>query len=143
SIDADSIDLTADSIDNTAGNIRANKQLNAQINQKLLNQYGQISSADNVNIHDQLHNTLEIDNTKNGKILAGNDLNLQAKKLDYASTGDAGIAAGHDASIDLTDDFNINGNISANAGLKLHSNGKIINTTMCSTAVVTTVMPLS
>ena len=127
SIDADSIDLTADSIDNTAGNIRANKQLNAQINQKLLNQYGQISSADNVNIHDQLHNTLEIDNTKNGKILAGNDLNLQAKKLDYASTDDAGIAAGHDASIDLTDDFNINGNISANAGLKLHSNGKIIN----------------
>ena len=127
SIDADSIDLTADSIDNTAGNIRANKQLNAQINQKLLNQYGQISSADNVNIHDQLHNTLEIDNTNNGKILAGNDLNLQAKKLDYASTDDAGIAAGHDASIDLTDDFNINGNISANAGLKLHSNGKIIN----------------
>ena len=127
SIDADSIDLTADSIDNTAGNIRANKQLNAQINQKLLNQYGQISSADNVNIHDQLHNTLEIDNTNNGKILAGNDLNLQAKKLDYASTDDAGIAAGHDASIDLTDDFNINGNISANADLKLHSNGKIIN----------------
>ncbi|NUF09849.1 hemagglutinin repeat-containing protein [Snodgrassella sp. ESL0324] len=127
SIDAGSIDLTADSIDNMAGNIRANKQLNAQINQKLLNQYGQISSADNVNIHDQLHNTLEIDNTNNGKILAGNDLNLQAKKLDYASTDDAGIAAGHDASIDLTDDFNINGNISANAGLKLHSNGKIIN----------------
>ena len=123
SIDTDSLDLIADSVKNTAGAIRTNKLLRAQINQLLLNQNGQISSAENIDIHDNHKNTLGVDNTNNGQILAGNDLSLQAKNLSHSGV----MASGHDAVIYLSENSDINADISANANLKLHSDGKITN----------------
>ncbi|WP_257381130.1 hemagglutinin repeat-containing protein [Snodgrassella alvi] len=123
SIDTDSLDLIADSVNNTAGAIRTNKLLRAQINQLLLNQNGQISSAENIDIHDNHKNTLGVDNTNNGQILAGNDLSLQAKNLSHSGV----MASGHDAVIYLSENSDVNADISANANLKLHSDGKITN----------------
>ncbi|WP_037492432.1 hypothetical protein, partial [Snodgrassella communis] len=45
SIDADSLILQSDSVDNHSGAIRSNQQLSAQISQQLDNRQGQISSA--------------------------------------------------------------------------------------------------
>nr|WP_218966490.1 hemagglutinin repeat-containing protein [Snodgrassella alvi] len=123
SIDTDSLDLIADSVNNTAGAIRTNKLLRAQINQLLLNQNGQIRSAENIDIHDNHKNTLGVDNTNNGQILAGNDLSLQAKNLSHSGV----MASGHDAVIYLSENSDVNADISANANLKLHSDGKITN----------------
>ncbi|WP_445081786.1 hypothetical protein [Snodgrassella alvi] len=123
SIDADSIELQTNSLNNHSGAIRTNQQLNAQINQQLDNRQGQISSAKDLNIHDQNQQNLSIDNSEDGKILAGNDLSIQSKQLN--NTGS--IGAGHNATIQLHDDFNVDADINAGNRLHLSSQGNISN----------------
>ncbi|NUE66648.1 filamentous hemagglutinin N-terminal domain-containing protein, partial [Snodgrassella sp. ESL0253] len=123
SIDADSIQLHTDTINNHSGAIRANQQLTAQINQHLDNRQGQISSAKDVQIHDQNQQSLSIDNSDNGKILAGNDLSIQSKQLNNPGS----IGAGRNATIQLHDNFNVDADIKAGGRLHLSSQGNISN----------------
>ncbi|WP_239327046.1 hemagglutinin repeat-containing protein, partial [Snodgrassella gandavensis] len=123
SIDADSLILESNSVDNHSGAIRANQQLTAQINQQLDNRQGQISSAKDVQIHDQNQQSLSIDNSDNGKILAGNDLSIQSKQLNNPGS----IGAGGNATIQLHDNFNVDADIKAGGRLHLSSQGNISN----------------
>ncbi|PIT20846.1 hypothetical protein BGI36_07700, partial [Snodgrassella communis] len=123
SIDADSLILQSDSVDNHSGAIRTNQQLSAQISQQLDNRRGQISSAQDLSIHDQNQHSLSIDNSDNGKILAGNDLNIQSKQLNNLGN----IGAGRHATIQLHNDFNVDADIKAGGRLHLSSHGNIKN----------------
>ncbi|PIT20303.1 hemagglutinin repeat-containing protein, partial [Snodgrassella communis] len=123
SIDADSLILQSDSVDNHSGAIRTNQQLSAQISQQLDNRQGQISSAQDLSIHDQKQQSLSIDNSDNGKILAGNDLNIQSKQLNNPGS----IGAGRHATIQLHNDFNVDADIKAGGRLHLSSHGNIKN----------------
>ena len=121
SIDAENINLSAERVSNQQGAIRANKQLQAQINQSLDNQQGQISSAEDLLLHDQQQENLIINNS--GKILAGNDLTIQSKQLHNSGE----IGANRDASIQLRDDFNITADLNAGGALNISSKGDISN----------------
>ncbi|WP_239365334.1 hemagglutinin repeat-containing protein [Snodgrassella communis] len=123
SIDADSIEIQSDSVNNHSGAIRANQQLSAQISQQLDNRQGQISSAKDLSIHDQNQQSLSIDNSDNGKILAGNDLNIQSKQLNNPGS----IDAGRHATIQLHNDFSVDADIKAGGRLHLSSQGNIKN----------------
>ncbi|PIT46040.1 hypothetical protein BHC51_07285 [Snodgrassella alvi] len=123
SIDADSIELQTNSLNNHSGAIRTNQQLNARINQQLDNRQGQISSAKDLSIHDQNQQSLSIDNSADGKILAGNDLSIQSKQLNNPGS----IGAGRNATIQVHDDFNVDADINAGNRLHLSSQGNISN----------------
>ncbi|MDF7676196.1 filamentous hemagglutinin N-terminal domain-containing protein, partial [Neisseriaceae bacterium ESL0693] len=120
-IDADSLRLTADNVNNSQGFIRTNQTLSANIGQSLNNQAGQISSAKDLSINGS--NSLNIDNSHEGKILAGQNLNLNAKHL----TNQGSISAGQDATIALIDDFSVDADLTAGHDLNLSSQGNITN----------------
>ncbi|MDF7676394.1 filamentous hemagglutinin N-terminal domain-containing protein, partial [Neisseriaceae bacterium ESL0693] len=123
-IDADSLKLNADSVNNQQGAIRTNQSLNASIGQHLNNQQGQISSAKDLSINgNPASNQLDIDNSHEGKILAGQNLNLNAKHL----TNQGSISAGNDATIALIDDFSVDADLTAGHDLNLSSQGNITN----------------
>ncbi|WP_239353008.1 hemagglutinin repeat-containing protein, partial [Snodgrassella communis] len=91
--------------------------------QQLDNRQGQISSAQDLSIHDQKQQSLSIDNSDNGKILAGNDLNIQSKQLNNPGS----IGAGRHATIQLHNDFNVDADIKTGGRLHLSSQGSIKN----------------
>ncbi|MDF7676897.1 filamentous hemagglutinin N-terminal domain-containing protein, partial [Neisseriaceae bacterium ESL0693] len=123
-IDADSLKLNADSVNNQQGALRTNQSLNANIGQHLNNQQGQISSAKDLSINgNPASNQLDIDNSHEGKILAGQNLNLNAKHL----TNQGNISAGQNATIALIDDFSVDADLTAGHDLNLNSQGNITN----------------
>ncbi|WP_370389330.1 hemagglutinin repeat-containing protein [Snodgrassella alvi] len=119
-VDAENIKINADTLNNNHGAIRANGETRTSINQSLNNQQGQISSQKDVYISG---NALQIDNSQNGQIIAGQNLTLQAQNLNNPGT----IAAGHDAEIALTDNFSVDADITAGHNLTISSQGTISN----------------
>ena len=127
SIDAEAIRISSNNLNNRQGAIRANEKIDAVINQSLINQQGQISALKDISISgngtDNSSNNLHVDNSDNGRIIAGQNLSLHAKNLNNQST----IAAGNDADIALIDDFSIDTDLSAGHNLSISSQGNISN----------------
>ncbi|WP_152874132.1 filamentous hemagglutinin N-terminal domain-containing protein, partial [Acinetobacter portensis] len=76
--------IQAEQLNNQKGIIQAQDRLNFNVQKQLNNQAGQITAINAVKIHDDNQNTLNIDNTKSGKILSTGDISLQSKKLQHA-----------------------------------------------------------
>ncbi|ORF06027.1 hypothetical protein, partial [Snodgrassella alvi] len=87
SIDADSIDLTADSVNNAAGAIRTNQQLKAQIGSSLNNQGGEFGSGGDVLLNSEGESHLAVDNSNGGKIIAGKDAYLNTESIKNNNKG--------------------------------------------------------
>ncbi|KEQ01844.1 hemagluttinin repeat, partial [Snodgrassella alvi SCGC AB-598-J21] len=87
SIDADSIDLTADSVNNAAGAIRTNQQLKAQIGNSLNNQGGEFGSGGDVLLNSEGESRLAVDNSNGGKIIAGKDAYLNTESIKNNNKG--------------------------------------------------------
>ncbi|WP_144340475.1 hypothetical protein, partial [Snodgrassella alvi] len=81
SIDADSLELSADSVNNAGGAIRVNQQLKAQINRNLNNQNGIFGSGADLLLNSEGESLLAVDNSAGGKIIAGKQAKLNTASL--------------------------------------------------------------
>ena len=113
SIDAERLNIKAQTLDNQSGHIRSNEFTELNLSDGLANHGGQISSAGQLSIHDNQQNTLSIRNL--GEILAGEDARIQAQSL--ANSGR--LAAGRDLSIALQHNFSSQADIEAGRRLSI------------------------
>ncbi|WP_218966451.1 two-partner secretion domain-containing protein, partial [Snodgrassella alvi] len=81
SIDADSLELSADSVNNAGGAIRVNQKLKAQINRNLNNQNGIFGSGADLLLNSEGESLLAVDNSAGGKIIAGKQAKLNTASL--------------------------------------------------------------
>ncbi|WP_281786079.1 hemagglutinin repeat-containing protein [Uruburuella suis] len=121
SIDAERLNIKAQTLDNQSGHIRSNEFTELNLSDGLANHGGQISSAGQLSIHDNQQNTLSIRNL--GEILAGEDARIQAQSL--ANSGR--LAAGRDLSIALQHNFSSQADIEAGRRLSIESAGRLNN----------------
>ena len=121
SIDAECLNIKAQTLDNQSGHIRSNEFTELNLSDGLANHDGQISSAGQLSIHDNQQNTLSIRNL--GEILAGEDARIQAQSL--ANSGR--LAAGRDLSIALQHNFSSQADIEAGRRLSIESAGRLNN----------------
>ena len=121
SIDAECLNIKAQTLDNQSGHIRSNEFTELNLSDGLANHGGQISSAGQLSIHDNQQNTLSIRNL--GEILAGEDARIQAQSL--ANSGR--LAAGRDLSIALQHNFSSQADIEAGRRLSIESAGRLNN----------------
>lgn len=122
-LNAKSLELNAQNLDNQSGVIRANDQAQLNIQTQLNNQAGSISSLNQLSIG-TAGKGLDIDNT-NGELLAKNQLNIQANQLNNQGK----IISEGNVEIDLKQDFihTKAGQIGANGLLKLSTEKNMIN----------------
>ena len=120
-IDAERLNIKAQTLDNQSGHIRSNEFTELNLSDGLANHGGQISSAGQLSIHDNQQNTLSIRNL--GEILAGEDARIQAQSL--ANSGR--LAAGRDLSIALQHNFSSQADIEAGRRLSIESAGRLNN----------------
>lgn len=114
---AGSLKLDGTRLDNRQGTIRSNSQSDIRLSDGLNNQQGEITTAGSLK--------LAADNITNqdGSILAGQDIGLDARVLNGSGT----LAAGRDAALKLSADFDSSGNIEAGRKLSIESGGSIRN----------------
>ncbi|WP_406626440.1 hemagglutinin repeat-containing protein [Acinetobacter soli] len=120
-IDANTMNITSEVLNNQSGAIRSSANQNLNIQQILNNQSGQISSEKQLTfVGDQL----QINNL-NGQILAGTGLNLTAQSL----SGDGKLLSLGNAKLTLQNDYihNTGAQLQANQDLGLTTQGNIIN----------------
>ena len=122
-LNAQRIQANVNTLNNEDGILRTNSEFHANIKHSLNNKKGQISSGKDINIHDDNRNTLTVDNSDNGKILAGENLSIQGKALDNKGT----IVAGKDLAIAVTDSLDVVADLSAGQNLTLSSQQDIRN----------------
>ncbi|WP_288490515.1 hemagglutinin repeat-containing protein [uncultured Acinetobacter sp.] len=120
-IDANTLNITSNVLNNQSGAIRSSANQNLNIQQLLNNQSGQISSEKQLTIQGD---PLVIDNL-GGQILAGTGLNLSAKSL----SGDGKVLSLGNAILSLQNDYvhNANAQLQANQDLSLNTQGNITN----------------
>ncbi|WP_455518055.1 two-partner secretion domain-containing protein [Neisseria cinerea] len=114
---AGSLKLDGTRLDNRQGAIRSNSQSDILLSDGLNNEQGEITTAGSLK--------LAADNITNqdGSILAGQDIGLDARVLDGSGT----LAAGRDAALKLSADFDSSGDIEAGRTLSIKSGGSIRN----------------
>ncbi|MDC4841033.1 hemagglutinin repeat-containing protein, partial [Acinetobacter baumannii] len=120
-IDAGNLNLNAAIVNNQSGAIRSSQNSQLNISQQLNNQSGEISAVKQLGIQgDQL-----AINNLNGQLLAGENLNINAKSL----TGDGRVLSLGNAVIQLKDSYqhNATAQLQANQNLSLTSAGDINN----------------
>ncbi|WP_419992211.1 beta strand repeat-containing protein, partial [Acinetobacter baumannii] len=120
-IDAGNLNLNAAIVNNQSGAIRSSQNSQLNISQQLNNQSGEISAVKQLGIQgDQL-----AINNLNGQLLAGENLNINAKSL----TGDGRVLSLGNADIQLKDSYqhNATAQLQANQNLSLTSAGDINN----------------
>ncbi|WP_037587917.1 beta strand repeat-containing protein, partial [Stenoxybacter acetivorans] len=120
-MDAERLTASSQSLDNSQGAIRTNEQLTLNIANRVNNQHGLISSAQNARISDSGKNTLVVSNDQGG-IVAGKDFTLQAKS--YSGSGQ--LAAGQNLS-SQTQDFGNSGLTAAGSILTLRNQNALTN----------------
>ena len=118
---AEQLNITTNQLDNRAGKLKSVNDADLAVSGSLNNQGGEIAANHALNIHDNQAKTLRIDNT-DGKIVA-NDVLLQSQSLDNRGK----LAAGHDLSIDLKDDFTVERNLEAGNKLSIKTSGNLNN----------------
>ncbi|ATD64897.1 filamentous hemagglutinin N-terminal domain-containing protein, partial [Neisseria weixii] len=121
-IDTGRLKAEAARLDNSSGKIRSDEMTGLKVSDGLENPSGLISSAKDIRIHDGNQQTLNINNAS-GEILAGQNLDIQAKTL--AAQG--GLAANQNLSLNLKDSFTAEQDIRAGQGLSVSSEGGINN----------------
>ncbi|OFK85623.1 hypothetical protein HMPREF2796_10490, partial [Eikenella sp. HMSC071B05] len=122
-IDAERLQLQAEQVDNSQnGAIRSNQSADLSIAGQLDNRHGQISSADQLHLHDGNGGRLAVSNAA-GHILAGRDLQLSARSL----LGEGTVAAGRDADVRVNHDLLTEQNIEAGRRLNVAVRGRLTN----------------
>uniref|UniRef100_UPI0027E0A540 two-partner secretion domain-containing protein n=2 Tax=Neisseria lactamica TaxID=486 RepID=UPI0027E0A540 len=114
---AGSLKLDGTRLDNRQGDIRSNSQSDIRLSDGLNNQQGEITTAGNLKL------TADNITNQDGSILAGQDIGLDARVLNGSGT----LAAGRDAALKLSADFDSSGNIEAGRKLSIESGGSIRN----------------
>ena len=114
---AGSLKLDGGTLDNRQGAIRSNSQSDIRLSDGLNNQQGEITTAGSLKLA-----AGDIAGS-GGSILAGQDLELTANRLDGSGT----LAAGRDAALKLSADFDSSGDIEAGRTLSIESGGSIRN----------------
>ncbi|MDH2634178.1 two-partner secretion domain-containing protein [Acinetobacter nosocomialis] len=130
-IQAGQIEIAASTLNNSAGRISAEQQLNLNILDNLNNTKGLISSLDQLRIQGQQDNNRLIVNNQQGTIIAGEEgsstagLNILAKGL----TGDGKVLSQGQLNLQLNDDYvqDAQGQLQAQGNLNLSSKGKVTN----------------
>ncbi|MDE1705793.1 hemagglutinin repeat-containing protein [Acinetobacter nosocomialis] len=130
-IQAGQIEIAASTLNNSAGRISAEQQLNLNILDNLNNTKGLISSLDQLTIQGQQDNNRLIVNNQQGTIIAGEEgsstagLNILAKGL----TGDGKVLSQGQLNLQLNDDYvqDAQGQLQAQGNLNLSSKGKVTN----------------
>ncbi|WP_228272628.1 two-partner secretion domain-containing protein [Acinetobacter soli] len=130
-IQAGQVEIAASSLNNSAGRISAEQQLNLNILDNLNNTKGLISSLDQLTIQGQQDNNRLIVNNQQGMIIAGEEgsstagLNILAKGL----TGDGKVLSQGQLNLQLNDDYvqDAQGQLQAQGNLNLSSKGKVSN----------------
>ncbi|QNW95819.1 hemagglutinin repeat-containing protein [Acinetobacter seifertii] len=130
-IQAGQIEIAASTLNNSAGRISAEQQLNLNISDNLNNTKGLISSLDQLTIQGQQDNNRLIVNNQQGTIIAGEEgsstagLNILAKGL----TGDGKVLSQGQLILQLNDDYvqDAQGQLQAQGNLNLSSKGKVTN----------------
>ena len=130
-IQAGQIEIAASTLNNSAGRISAEQQLNLNISDNLNNSKGLISSLDQLTIQGQQDNNRLIVNNQQGTIIAGEEgsstasLNILAKGL----TGDGKVLSQGQLNLQLNDDYvqDAQGQLQAQGNLSLSSKGKVTN----------------
>lgn len=130
-IQAAQIKITAGTLNNSAGRVSAEQQLNLNISDNLNNTKGLMSSLDQLTIQGQQDSNLLTINNQQGTIIAGEDgastagLNIQAKGL----TGDGKVLSQGQLNLQLNDDYvqDAQGQLQAQGDLNLSSKGKVTN----------------
>ena len=122
-IEGQSIFLTARSIDNTQGALRADQAITILSGESLNNTQGQITSNQSISITDPAGTpTLAVTNT-GGTLLAGQNLSLNVGSL----SGDGNLYSLGDITIRLNSDFANSGRVVANNNLTLTTSGRLSN----------------
>ena len=121
-IDTGRLKAEATRLDNRSGKIRSDELTELKVSDGLNNPSGLIGSAQDIRIHDGNRQTLTLNNTS-GEILAGQNLDIQAKTL--AKQGE--LAANQNLSLKLKDSFTAEQDIRAGQGLHISSEGDINN----------------
>jgi len=129
-IEAQSVNITADQIDNSTGAMRANDMLAVIDSGTLNNSQGKLSSARALSITDRLANvnsnvagkTLAITNT-GGTIIAGTDINIDSKSL----TGDGKVLSKGNLATKLTSDYTHTGELQADGNATFTTTGTLTN----------------
>lgn len=114
---AGSLKLDGTRLDNRQGAIRSNSQSDILLSDGLNNEQGEITTAGSLKLA-----AGDIAGG-GGSILAGQDLELTANRLDGSGT----LAAGRDAALKLSADFDSSGDIEAGRKLSIESGGSIRN----------------
>ncbi|WP_227518870.1 hemagglutinin repeat-containing protein [Acinetobacter baumannii] len=130
-IQAGQIEIAASTLNNSAGRISAEQQLNLNILDNLNNTKGLISSLDQLTIQGQQDNNRLIVNNQQGTIISGEEgsstagLNILAKGL----TGDGKVLSQGQLNLQLNDDYvqDAQGQLQAQGNLNLSSKGKVTN----------------
>ena len=120
-INAGNLDLTANIVNNQAGEIRSSQDAHLNISTQFNNQAGQVSAVSALNIKGD---SLNIDNAQ-GQMLAGENLNLTAQSL----TGNGKVLSLGDAKIELKQGYQLaaGGQLQANHNLSLSTEEDIEN----------------
>lgn len=130
-IQAGQIEIAASILNNSAGRISAEQQLNLNILDNLNNTKGLMSSLDQLTIQGQQDNNRLTINNQQGTIIAGEEgsssagLNILAKGL----TGDGKVLSQGQLDLQLNDDYvqDAQGQLQAQGNLNLSSKGKVTN----------------
>jgi len=131
-LEGDAVFITATSLDNTLGAIRANTNLSFVGSDTLNNSQGLISSAGSLALFDPTAipnsntstKTLDIINTQ-GTVIANESLSINSKSL----TGDGAVLSGGDLSAKLLDDYThtTTAQFQANSNALLETSGALHN----------------
>ncbi len=116
-LQAGNLRLTAQSLDNSLGQLIADHDARLQLSGQLNNSAGQVSTGgDLVVAADSVLNT-------GGTLVSGNDLQLDARYL----SGDGKLLSQGDASLNLVEGFTNTGEVAANGKLTLTTQGALDN----------------
>ncbi|MCS3432233.1 hemagglutinin repeat-containing protein [Klebsiella sp. BIGb0407] len=118
-LEAKTLSLTADKVDNTEGNMRATHHLNITANARLENPQGLLSSGGQLQIQGQ---KTDINNHR-GTLIATGDTTIQISAL----KGHGDLLSEGKLTVQLQQDLHHTGTIKAKDKLTLSNNGKIIN----------------
>ena len=129
-VEAQSVSITADHIDNSTGAMRADNSLAIISSGTLNNSLGMLSSAGVLSIADRVANvndnmaakSLAIANT-NGTIITESDLNIDSNSL----TGDGKVLSAGNLTTKLTSDYIHTGEWQANNNATFTTTGKLTN----------------
>jgi len=122
-LEAQSVDLSANDIDNSQGAVRANNDLTLTSSDSVGNSQGLISAGQTLKVQDlSASKTLAVTNT-GGTLIAGQNLVLDGSSL----SGDGALLSQGDMAVKLTQNYVHTGQFTANGTASLETTGTLTN----------------